>query len=111
MAGAALWRWVAVVFLLALSAFVQTTVVTQTRHDGVIRGDAMKYVFYAYNLETHHTFSRIQTFGPGHEQATPTPDKLTLPGYPAFLSLFVVPVLYLRVGAARVDPITRELDA
>lgn len=28
-----------------------------------------------------------------------------------FLSLFVVPVLYLRVGAARVDPITRELDA
>jgi Cu/Ag efflux pump CusA len=28
-----------------------------------------------------------------------------------FLSLFVVPVLYLRAGVARVDPITRQLDA
>jgi multidrug efflux pump subunit AcrB len=28
-----------------------------------------------------------------------------------FLSLFVVPVLYLRVGVARVDPTTRQLDA
>ena len=28
-----------------------------------------------------------------------------------FLSLFVVPAMYLRVGVARVDPITRELDA
>jgi Cu/Ag efflux pump CusA len=28
-----------------------------------------------------------------------------------FLSLFVLPALYVRVGVARVDPITRELDA
>ena len=28
-----------------------------------------------------------------------------------FLSLFVVPALYLRVGVARVDPTTRQLDA
>jgi Cu/Ag efflux pump CusA len=28
-----------------------------------------------------------------------------------FLSLFVLPALYLQVGVARVDPITRELDA
>lgn len=89
MAAATPWRWLGVLLLLALSAFVQFTVVTQTRHDGVIRGDAMKYVFYAYNLETHHAFSRVQTFGPGHENDAPTPDKLTLPGYPAFLSLFV----------------------
>lgn len=89
MGGKPAWRWFAVALLLALSAFVQFTVVTQTRHDGVIRGDAMKYVFYAYNLDSHHAFSRVQTFGPGHEQAVPAPDKLTLPGYPAFLSLFV----------------------
>jgi Cu/Ag efflux pump CusA len=28
----------------------------------------------------------------------------------AFVSLFVVPVLYLRVGVARVDPTTRQLE-
>jgi Cu/Ag efflux pump CusA len=28
-----------------------------------------------------------------------------------FLNLFVVPALYLRVGLARVDPTTRQLNA
>lgn len=79
----------AAIVLLALSAFVQFTVVTETRHDGVIHGDATKYVFYAYNLKHHQTFSRVQSFGPGHEQAQVVPDKLTLPGYPLFLSLFL----------------------
>lgn len=83
------WHGFAAAMLLALSAFVQFTVVLETRHDGVIHGDASKYVFYAYNLKYHHTFSKTQSFGPGHERKQPAPDKLTLPGYPAFLSLFV----------------------
>lgn len=83
------WHVVAAAMLLALSAFVQFTVVLETEHDGVIHGDAVKYVFYAYNLKHRDTFSKTQSFGPGHEQAELVPDKLTLPGYPAFLSLFV----------------------
>jgi 4-amino-4-deoxy-L-arabinose transferase-like glycosyltransferase len=82
-------RACAMLVLLALSAFLQFTTVTQTRQDGVIHGDATKYVFYAYNLKHHRVFSRTQSFGPGHDQAAPAPDKLTLPGYPAFLSLFL----------------------
>ena len=79
----------AAIVLLALSALLQFTAVSETRHDGVIHGDATKYIFYAYNLKYHGTFSRVQSFGPGHEAATVVPDKLTLPGYPYFLSLFV----------------------
>lgn len=78
-----------VCLLIGLSAFVQFTVSTQTQHNGVIHGDATKYVFYAYNLKYKHTFSKQQSFGPGHENTVVSPDKLTLPGYPAFLSIFV----------------------
>jgi 4-amino-4-deoxy-L-arabinose transferase-like glycosyltransferase len=83
------WHTYATAVLLALAAFVQFSVVQQTRHDGVIHGDAVKYVFYAYNLKAHHVFSKQQTFGTAHDAAQPIPDKLTLPGYPAFLSLFI----------------------
>lgn len=82
-------RAFAMLVLLAASAFVQFTTVLQTRQDGVIHGDATKYVFYAYNLRHHQVFSRTQSFGAGREQAEPVSDKLTLPGYPAFLSLFL----------------------
>lgn len=87
-------RWtrahtLAVALLLALSAFLQFTVVSRTSHDGVIHGDATKYVFYAYNLKHHHTFSRLQSFGPGIPPTQVPPDKLTLPGYPLFLALFL----------------------
>jgi len=87
-------RWpglcaLAAIMLLMLSALVQFTVVTETRQDGVIHGDATKYVFYAYNLRHHHTFSRVQSFGLGHDPSQVIPDKLTLPGYPLFLSLFL----------------------
>lgn len=82
-------RACAILVLLAVSAFVQFTTVLETRHDGVVHGDATKYVFYAYNLKHHQVFSRTQSFGPGQEQTAPLPDKLTLPGYPAFLSLFL----------------------
>lgn len=81
------WRVLAALLVLAVSAFVQFGTVLLTRHDGVIHGDAAKYVFYAWNLKHHHTFSMARSFGDAPAEVAP--DKLTLPGYPAFLSLFV----------------------
>ena len=69
--------------LLVLSAFVQFTVVSETRQDGVIHGDATKYVFYAYNLKHHDTFSRTQSFGPGHDQAQVVPGQADAAGLSA----------------------------
>ena len=83
------WHGIAAAILLALSAFVHFSAVLETKQSIVIHSDAAKYVFYAYNIKHQHTFSRQQTFGPGHQDAQSVPDKLTLPGYPAFLSLFI----------------------
>ena len=83
------WHYVAAALLLALSAFVHFTVVLQTNQKSVVHGDAGKYIFYAYNLRYHSTFSHQMTLGEGQQGVKPVPDKLTLPGYPAFLSLFV----------------------
>lgn len=80
-------HWIAVLALAALSAFLQFTNVRETEQGGVVHGDAVKYVFYAYNLKHHDTFSRVQSFGPNAAQ--PVPDKLTLPGYPWFVSKFL----------------------
>ena len=75
-------------FLLAvLSASLQFTTVRETEQGGVVHGDAVKYVFYAYNLKHHDTFSRAQSFG--SKPAEIVRDKLTLPGYPWFLSRFL----------------------
>jgi 4-amino-4-deoxy-L-arabinose transferase-like glycosyltransferase len=81
------WHTCAAALLLAIAAFVQFTVVLRTPQ-GKVYGDGLLYVFYAYNLKHHQTFSKVQTFGPGY-RSEPIPDKLTLPGYPAFLSLFL----------------------
>ena len=83
------WFALAAGMLLMLSAWVQFTAVAETRQDGAIHGDATKYVFYAYNLKHHQTFSRVQSFGPGRDASQVVPDKLTLPGYPLFLTLFL----------------------
>lgn len=85
------WTWrhgLAAFLLLALGAFVQFGTVLKTESGNVVHGDATKYVFYAYNLKYHGVFSKTPSFGP-YEGTQPQPDKLTLPGYPAFLSLFV----------------------
>lgn len=80
----------AVLVLLALSAFLQFSVVLDTKVNDPIRADAEKYVSYAYNLKHAGTFSHINTWeGPDAATRTAIPDKLTLPGYPAFLSLFM----------------------
>ena len=70
-----------------LSAFLQFTNVRETEQGGVVHGDAVKYVFYAYNLKHHATFSRVQSFG--SQPAEVVRDKLTLPGYPWLLSRFL----------------------
>ena len=85
-------HWIALLALAALSAFLQFANVRQTEQGGVVHGDAVKYVFYAYNLAHHDTFSRVQTFGARADVAAvpaPVPDKLTLPGYPWFVSKFL----------------------
>lgn len=81
-------HWIALLTLAALSAFFQTTNVRETEQGGVVHGDGVKYVFYAYNLKHHGTFSRQQSFATGAPVAL-VPDKLTLPGYPWFLSTFL----------------------
>lgn len=84
------WRAAAVLVLLALSAFLQFSVVLDTKVNDPIRADAEKYVSYAYNLKHAGIFSHVNTWeGPDAATRTAIPDKLTLPGYPAFLTLFM----------------------
>jgi 4-amino-4-deoxy-L-arabinose transferase-like glycosyltransferase len=80
--------WIAFVVIAALSTFMQFTNVRETEQGGVVHGDGVKYVFYAYNLKHHDTFSRVQSFSVP-TPPTVAPDKLTLPGYPWFLSRFL----------------------
>ena len=76
-------------FVVLLSTWIQWSVVSQTRVAYPIRADAAKYVAYAYNLRHHRVFSHEHDWEAESAGATPVPDKLTLPGYPAFLSLFL----------------------
>jgi 4-amino-4-deoxy-L-arabinose transferase-like glycosyltransferase len=73
--------------VLLLSAFIQFTVVARTTPVHLIQADSGKYVVYAWNLVHYHTFSHAISWTPPAQ--SPIPDKLTLPGYPAFLSLFL----------------------
>lgn len=84
------WRHlVAALVLLGLSAFLQFSVVLGTRVNNPIRADAAKYVSYAYNLKHAGVFSHINTLKAPVADTVAVPDKLTLPGYPAFLALFM----------------------
>lgn len=84
------WRHlVAALVLLVLSAFLQFSVVLGTRVNNPIRADAAKYVSYAYNLKHAGVFSHINTWKAPAADTVAVPDKLTLPGYPAFLTLFM----------------------
>lgn len=74
--------------VLLLSAWIQTRVVNETEVIFPINADAGTYVAYAWNLREYHTFSRERTWKSANPEA-PTPDKLTLPGYPLFLSLWL----------------------
>lgn len=70
------------------SAFIQFTVVTRTTLQAPVQSDAIKYVTYAWNLRHYGTFSRAP-FWLSSQPTHPSPDKLVLPGYPAFLDLFL----------------------
>jgi len=83
------WHVVTALLLLALSAFLQFSVVLGTKVNDPIRADAGKYVAYAYNLKHADVFSYINTWEVPAATRVPIPDKLTLPGYPAFLTLFM----------------------
>lgn len=74
--------------VLLLSAWIQTRVANETEVIFPINADAGTYVAYAWNLREYHTFSRERTWKSATPEA-PTPDKLTLPGYPLFLSLWL----------------------
>lgn len=74
--------------IVLLSAWIQLRVLAGTDVIQPIRADAASYVSYAWNLREFGTFSRARTWQ-AEAPAAPTPDKLTLPGYPAFLALFL----------------------
>ena len=82
------WRTLAFSLVMLLSGWVQVSVITGTKVDSPVRADAVHYVSYAWNLRSHHVFSRAPTWSTGDTQ-TPMPDKMTLPGYPAFLATMI----------------------
>lgn len=81
-------RWLCCAAVLLLSAWIQWSVVQRTEVNQPIRADAAKYVAYAWNLRHHGVFSHDPA-GLAAGATAPAPDRLTLPGYPAFLALFV----------------------
>lgn len=78
------------ILVIFLSGWMQWTTVNRTIVDTPVRADAALYVAYAWNLEHHGVFSRAETWlDPAAHTEPPPPDKMTLPGYPAFLTLFL----------------------
>ena len=78
-------HWVAALVLVLVSAFLNITALRETRHGDLIIADGAKYAAYAYNLKHDGIFSHTKSYGDA-EGAVVSPDKLTLPGYPWFLS-------------------------
>lgn len=75
------------VLILALSAFIQLSVVSRTIVDRPLRTDAIDYFSYAWNLQHYGVYSAQRTWPPFAAPApgAVVPDKLRTPGYPAFL--------------------------
>jgi 4-amino-4-deoxy-L-arabinose transferase-like glycosyltransferase len=82
-------KLIACAAVLLMSAWIQSQVVAHTQVDTPIRADAANYVAYAYNLRHFGVFSHSPTWQYDATTGRPAPDKLTLPGYPAFLSLWL----------------------
>lgn len=80
------------VLVLALSAFIQFTVVTRTTVDPPLRADAGDYFSYAFNLHYHDVYSA--QIPDGYESPAPPPDRVRPPGYPLFLLLVGAPELH-----------------
>ena len=71
----------------AIAILVHFGVVLGTPIDGMVYGDGLKYLNYAHNIKHHQTFSHAAPTAAGGDVITP--DKLTLPGYPAFLAVLM----------------------
>lgn len=71
--------------VLAISAFIQFTVVSRTVVENPLRADAGEYFAYAFNLHEYGTYTLERTWDtiPPHSLV---PDKMRSPGYPLFLA-------------------------
>lgn len=82
------WFWRSGVIGICLLASVMFfMVVTQTRIDHPIRGDARDYFAYAYNMQTYGVYSR--TLPEGATTEAPAPDALRSPAYPVVIRAFL----------------------
>lgn len=71
--------------ILALSAFVQFTVVTRTVVGIPMASDSSEYFSYAYNLKNHGVYSEDLTWAGETPPGGLRPDSIRTPGYPLFL--------------------------
>jgi hypothetical protein len=76
------WYWpIALLTLTLLALGLRWTYVTRIEVDHPIRGDALQYVAYAWNLVHHGAFSKSP---PGSTEVVP--DSFRDPGYPSLLA-------------------------
>jgi tetratricopeptide (TPR) repeat protein len=76
---------VTLILLLGLTAaalFLRLGYIRQTTLDRPVRGDAIEYVQYGWNLHHYGTFSKSRG-----DTLPPAPDSLRSPGYPLFIAL------------------------
>lgn len=71
--------------VLAISAYVQFSVVTHTTTSLPMASDSADYFSYAYNLKHSGTYSSALSWTPEPPPGGITPDSLRSPGYPLFL--------------------------
>lgn len=95
------------VLIVAISAFIQFTVVSKTVVENPLRADAGEYFSYAYNLHHYKTYSLARTWVGAPPEKAPAPDSIRSPGYPLFLLLageprpnasYVLKVSYLQAA-------------
>jgi 4-amino-4-deoxy-L-arabinose transferase-like glycosyltransferase len=79
-----------VVLILAISAWIQFTVVTHTEMEHPLHSDARDYFLYAYNLKNLGIYSEAWTLADPPQTAAP--DSVRPPGYPLFLLLVANPL-------------------
>jgi 4-amino-4-deoxy-L-arabinose transferase-like glycosyltransferase len=77
-------RWLFLGLTLALSAYIQFTVVHRTVTDTPVRADSKRYFSYAYNLVHSRTYSDDAIWN--GEASVAVPDAIVSPGYPLFLA-------------------------
>jgi 4-amino-4-deoxy-L-arabinose transferase-like glycosyltransferase len=79
------WPALALAAILALSAYLQYTVVTRSQVSMPMASDASEYFSYAYNLRHFGVYSDDLTWAGEEPPGGMHPDSLRTPGYPLFL--------------------------